>query len=174
MWACGHARASEAIVGRVRFTVASACVAWATAGVVWLGGCVTVDPGPQFVVPPENFNEDFFFCVVEPQYLVKLQCGAGAGGDGGRCHFNASAVSGMVLKDHPPVACDAAGHPTDRTQVSTGSAARANFTSASLEMSRDALTAPILVRPEGANHPRQILMKGDMLETVIKDWANKP
>jgi hypothetical protein len=80
----------------------------------------------------------------------------------------------MALKDHPPVDCDAAGHPTNRVQVSTGSGARANFTSASLEMSRDAVTAPILVRPEGANHPRAILMKGDAVETVIKDWAAKP
>jgi len=163
------------MVGRVRVSVTSACAVWGAATIFWLaGGCATVDPGPQFVVPPENFNEDFFFCVVEPQFLVAKRCGAGDPGDGNRCHFNPSAVSGMPLKDHPAVTCDAAGHPTDRSQVSTGSAARANFTAASLEMSRDALTAPILVRPEGANHPRAIFMKGDPVETVIKDWANKP
>jgi hypothetical protein len=162
-------------VWRVRFTVTSAFAAWLSAGVVWLGGgCATVDPGPQFVVPFENFNEDFFFCVVEPQYLVGKKCGSGDPGDSGRCHFNSSAVSGMALKDHPPTDCDSAGHPTNRVQVSTGSAARSNFTSASLDMSRDALTAPILVRPEGANHPRVILMRGDPVEDVIKQWANKP
>lgn len=146
----------------------------ALAATIVLVGCTTVDPGPQFVIPPETFNEDFFFCVVEPQYIFAKKCGSGDGSDGNRCHFNSAAVSGMPLRDHPAVACDAAGHPTDRTQVSTGSLARANFTSASLEMSRDYLTAPILVRPLGATHPRPIFMKGDPAIDVLQQWAAKP
>lgn len=144
------------------------------AAAVVLFGCTTVDPGPQFVIPPESFNEDFFFCVVEPQYIFAKKCGSGDPGDNGNCHFNSAAVSGMPLRDHPAVACDAAGHPIDRTQVSTGSLARANFTSASLVMSRDYLTAPILVRPLGATHPRPIFVKGDPVIDVLQQWAAKP
>ena len=136
--------------------------------------CQSVDPGPNFVIAQENFNEDFFFCYVEPQYLTAKKCGAGEASDGGRCHFNSSAVSGMALRDHAPIACDAAGHPTDRSQVSTGSLARANFTAASLEMSRDYQTAPILVRPLGANHPRAIFPMGDAAIGVLQQWAAKP
>jgi hypothetical protein len=137
-------------------------------------GCTTVEPGPQFVIAPESFNEDFFFCVVEPQYIFAKKCGPGEVSDKGSCHFNSAAVSGMPLRDHPAVACDAAGHPIDRTQVSTGSLARANFTSASLEMSRDYLTAPILVRPLGATHPRPIFMKDDPVIAILQQWAAKP
>jgi hypothetical protein len=149
----------------------AALVAFLSAGIT---SCESVDPGPNFVIPNESFNEDYFFCYVEPQYLFAKQCGPGGSGDGGRCHFNASAVSGMALRDHPPVDCDANGHPTNRAQVSTGSLARANFTSASLEMSRDYQTAPILVRPLGANHPRPIFMMGDAAIAVLQQWATKP
>lgn len=135
-------------------------------------GCEAVDPGPDFVISPETFNEDYFFCYVEPQYLFGKSCGAG--NNESSCHFNSSAVSGMALRNHAPIACDGAGHPIDRTQTSTGSLARANFTSASLEMSRDYLTAPILVRPLGANHPRAIFMKDDPVVMVLQQWAMKP
>jgi hypothetical protein len=139
-----------------------------------LASCETVDPGPNFVVSPETFNENYFFCVVEPQYLFGKKCGPGEAGDNGNCHFNPSAVSGMALRDHPPVACDGNGRPTNPTEISSGSLARANFTAASLEMSRDYLTAPIYVRPVGANHPRQIFMPNDPIVDVLKEWANRP
>jgi hypothetical protein len=157
----------------------SRCLALAGLASLALGllvSCESVDPGPNFVIAQENFNEDYFFCYVEPQYLTAKKCGPGEGSDGGRCHFNSSAVSGMALRDHPPVDCDAAGHPSNRAQVSTGSLARANFTSASLEMSRDYLTAPILVRPvfPGNNHPRFIFMKDDPAIAILQQWAMKP
>lgn len=155
----------------------SRCLALAGLATLALGfvvRCESVDPGPNFVIAQENFNEDYFFCYVEPQYLTAKKCGAGDPSDGGRCHFNSSAVSGMALRDHPPVDCDASGHPTNRAQVSTGSLARANFTAASLEMSRDYQTAPILVRPLGANHPRPILAMGDASIAILQQWASKP
>jgi len=155
----------------------SRCLALAGLATLALGfaaSCESVDPGPNFVIAQETFNEDYFFCYVEPHYLVAKKCGAGEASDGVRCHFNSSAVSGMALRDHPPVTCDGAGHPTDRTQVSTGSLARANYTAASLEMSRDYQTAPILVRPIGANHPRPVVAMGDPAIAVLQQWATKP
>ena len=155
------------------------CERWAgCAAVAWLllSGCTTVDPGPNFVVPDEHFDSDFFFCHVEPEVLFAKKCGSGEPGTdpGGGCHFNSSAVSGMALVDHAPVDCGGGDHPVDRTQVGGQSAAAGNLTAASLEMSRDYLTAPIVVRPTGNNHPRAIFAKNDPAVDVIKAWAQKP
>ena len=146
----------------------------AVLGPLW--ACTTVDPGPNFVVPDERFDPDYFFCHVEPDIFVQKRCGAGdpASGDAmNGCHFNSSAVSGMALVDHPPVDCAGGDHPVNKVQVGSGSAAQGNLQAASLEMSRDYLTAPLLIRPTGSNHPRTIFMKTDPAVEVIKTWAQK-
>ena len=134
--------------------------------------CSTVDPGPNFVVPDEQFDADFFFCRVEPELLIAKKCGPGEGGDNNNCHFNSSAVSGMALAPHPTVDC-ADGHPTNRAQIGAGSAAQGNLQAASLVMSRDYTTAPIYLRPTGQNHPRTIFPKEDPVVDVIRQWAQK-
>ena len=135
-------------------------------------GCSTVDPGPNFVVSEENFDQDFFFCRVEPEVLVAKRCGPGDPGQDppNGCHFNSSAVSGMPLADHAPVACEN-GRVTNRAQIGTGSAAQGNLQSASLAMSRDVLTAPIYLRPTGHNHPRAIFGRDDAVVEVLRQWA---
>jgi hypothetical protein len=108
---------------------------------------------------------------------VQKKCGSGDPGAGDApngCHYNSSAVSGMALADHPSVDCGGGDHPVDRTQVGTGSKAQGNLQSASLVMSRDYLTAPILVRPTGNNHPRAIFDKDDPVVDVIREWAQRP
>lgn len=135
-------------------------------------GCVTVDPGANFVVPDEQFDADFFFCRVEPELLVAKKCGSGEPGDNGSCHNNAAAVSGMALAPHTPVECSS-GRPVTRAQVGAGSAAQGNLQSTSLEMSRDYLTAPLFLRPSGANHPRAIFGKEDAVVEVIRQWAQR-
>lgn len=152
-------------------------LALAAGGMLGTGAsaCTTVDPGPNFVVPDEQFDADFFFCVVEPQLLVAKKCGPGdpaAGDPGNGCHFNSSAVSGMAITQHAPVDC-ADGHPTNRGQVGAGSGAQGNLQAVSLEMSRDYLTAPLYLRPTGQNHPRTIFPKDDPVVDVIKQWAQK-
>lgn len=134
--------------------------------------CTTVDPGPNFVVPDEVFDADYFFCHVEPELLFGKKCGPGDPGDNNNCHFNSSAVSGMAMADHPPIAC-ANDHPVNRTQLGAGSPAQGNLQSASLAMSRDYLTAPIYLRPIGQNHPRKIFEPSDPVVEVIKTWAQK-
>ncbi len=138
--------------------------------------CTTVDPGPNFVIPNTQFNEDYYYCHVEPVLIFGKGCGSGDPGDNGNCHFNSSAVSGMALLDHPPVDCGGGDVPVDPTQVSQGSAARADYTSVSLEMSRDYATAPIYVRPTSTQaHPRQIYDPNDQaILDVIQTWASKP
>ena len=97
-----------------------------------LGGCTTVDPGPNFVVPDEHFDEDYFYCHVEPELLFAKHCGSGDPGDNGNCHFNASAVSGMALRDHPAVDCGGGDHPLSRAAVGAGSPAQGNLQAATL------------------------------------------
>lgn len=141
---------------------------------VALGGCTTVDPGPPFVVPDESFDADFFFCRVEPEVLTAKRCGPGEPGTdpANGCHFNSSAVSGMALADHAPVACEG-GRPVNRAQIGAGSAAQGNLQAASLAMSRDIETAPILLRPLGFNHPRAIFDRSDPAVEVLRQWAGR-
>jgi hypothetical protein len=139
--------------------------------------CTTVAAGENFSVAEETFNEDYFFCHVEPELLFAKRCGPGdpgAGDPSGGCHFNAAAVSGMALVDHPAIDCGGGDRPLGRGALGTGSAARGNLQAASLVMSRDYRTAPIYLRPTGANHPRAVFAADDPVVEVIRTWAEKP
>lgn len=150
----------------------------AIALVAALAGCTSVDPGPNFVVPDETFDADYFYCRVEPQLIVAYKCGPGDPSKGdppnsNGCHFS-SAVSAMALRDHPAVACGGGDHPLDGTQTGSGSAAQGNLQSVSLEMSRDYLTAPLFVRPTGHAHPRSIFTDTDpIVQRLLSTWASK-
>lgn len=140
-----------------------------------IGACTTVDPGPNFVVPDEQFNADFFFCRVEPELLFAKKCGSGdpsAGDAPNGCHFNSSAVSGMAIANHTPVECDG-DRPRNRTQLGAGGAAQGNLQAVSLVMSRDVNTAPLFLRPTGQNHPRQIFPREDPVVEILRQWAQK-
>ncbi len=126
------------------------------------------------MIPAETFDADYFFCHVEPQVLTAKKCGPGdpAQGDvANGCHFNSAAVNGMALVQHPTIDCAGGDHPVDSTQV--GVAAQGNLQAASLEMSRDYLDAPIVVRPTGHNHPRTIFTVSDPVVAILATWANK-
>jgi hypothetical protein len=137
--------------------------------------CTTVDPGPNFVVPDENFDADFFFCRIEPELLTSKKCGPGdpgAGDSANGCHFNSSAVSGMAIASHAPIDCDG-DHPRSRGQIGSGGAAQGNLQSVTLEMSRDVQTAPLYLRPTGHKHPRQIFGADDPVVELLRQWAQK-
>jgi hypothetical protein len=151
-------------------------MACAVVAVVWAPGCTTVDPGSNFVIPDQTFDANYFFCFVEPQVLFAKSCGSGNPADGdpsNGCHFNSSAVSGMALINHAPIDCGGGVAPVDATAVGEGSPAQSNLQAASLEMSTDYLNAPIIVRPTGHNHPRQIFTLSDPVVNVIATWASK-
>lgn len=170
VWRTTRSRAAVALLAPLVGLVA---VAAATAA------CTSIDPGPNFVVPPETFDPDYFYCHVEPQIIVGYKCGPGdpSKGDpsgGNSCHFS-SAVSGMALRMHPPVPCGGGDHPLDGTLTATGSAAQSNFENVSFEMSRDYLTAPVYVRPLGHAHPRAVYTDKDLpvVQQVLSTWASK-
>jgi hypothetical protein len=140
--------------------------------------CTSVDPGPDFIVPDETFDPDYFYCHVEPQLIVAYKCGPGDPSKGDPpnadgCHYS-SAVSGMALRMHPAVPCGGGDHPTDGTMTAPGSPAEGNFESVSLEMSRDPSTAPLYVRPLGHAHPRSVFTSSDpTVQRLLTTWASK-
>jgi hypothetical protein len=143
-------------------------------------GCTTIEPGSNFVVPQETFDADYFYCKVEPQLIFAKKCGPGNPSDSNSCHFNAAAVTGMALANHPAIDCGGGDHPVDTTQTGTGSNAQGNLEAVSLEMSHDYLTAALFVRPSSYNgnqpaaHPRAIFDQSDpLVNTLLRTWASK-
>jgi hypothetical protein len=135
-------------------------------------GCTSIDPGPDFVVPEEVFDANYYFCHVEPNFIIAKKCGPGQPSDNGSCHYSSS-VSGMALLPHPAIDCGGGDTPLDMTQ--TAGAAESDFEQVSLEMSRDYTTAPLFVRPSnGLNHPRVIFSPNDpVVNQLLSTWASK-
>jgi hypothetical protein len=142
---------------------------------VWAAGtsgCTSIDPGPDFVVPPELFDADYYYCHVEPDFIYAKKCGPGEASDNGSCHFSSS-VSGMSLVDHPLIDCGGGDHPLD--PGSTAGAAQGDFQQVSFEMSHDYMTAPLFLRPSnGVNHPRVVFDPKDaQVNMILSAWAAK-
>ena len=141
-----------------------------------LAGCTSVDPGPNFVVPNQTFDADYFYCHVEPQFIMAYKCGPGDPGKGDNpngCHYSSS-VSGMSLTAHTPVNCGGGDHPVDLTQVVSGSPAQGNLQAVSLVMSPDYTSAPVFVRPLGNSHPRAVFQMNDpTVNQLLSTWASK-
>ena len=141
--------------------------------VVWvalpfvLDGCGTIDPGSDFQFATVTYDQNFFYCKVEPM-LVAEQCGPGQSGTDppNGCHYN---VTTFHLQQHDPIAC--------KGIVPSGgvpSAAQSNYQAAEREMSPDPERAPLLERPtEQAAHPRQIFPPMSMEADLIRQWANQ-
>jgi hypothetical protein len=137
--------------------------------------CTTVDPGKNFVIQNTVFDPNYFYCHVEPQFIFAYGCGNGGSDPSGGCHFNASAVSGMVLLNHTPVNCGGGDIPVNQSDVGTGSQAASNYGAVSLEMNTDWMIAPLYVRPSmGQDHPRVVFSPTDTtVTTILSTWASK-
>jgi len=155
------------------------------AAVLSCGSNTSIDPGPDFVLSQTVFDQNYFYCHVEPDMLFApaYRCGSGdpsKGDPNNGCHFNPSAVTGMALISHPLIDCGGGDSPLDPTQVGESSPAQSNYEAASLEMNSDYTTAPIYVRPSSymgqnpAAHPRAIFPQGDAnVVTLLSTWATK-
>jgi hypothetical protein len=147
--------------------------------------CTSIDPGQNPVLPQTVFDANYFYCYVEPGLIFgpNYMCGAGdptKGDPPNGCHFNPSAVTGMVMINHPAIDCGGGDVPLDLTQVGPGSPAQSNLESASLEMSTDYTTAPMFVRPSSymgqppSAHPRAIFDQSDpFVNMLLSTWASK-
>jgi hypothetical protein len=134
---------------------------------VLLGGCGTVSPGQDIQFAQITYDQNYFYCAVEPM-LVAQKCGPGGSGDPqSGCHYN---VTTFRLSQHDPVAC--MGSVPDGLQISAE--AQSNYTAASREMNPDWTRAPLFLRPtKQAAHPRQIFDEKSDQAGIIRTWATK-
>jgi hypothetical protein len=133
-------------------------------------GCTSIDPGDNYVVPLEEFNANYFYCVIEPKLIFAKKCGDN--GSGG-CHYSGK-IPQMALVEHPPIAC-AGGVPTDMTQIGEGTPAQDNFVAVSGEMSMTYTSAPIYIYPTSGppTHPVQVFTPMDPVVQYIIEWSQQ-
>ena len=136
-------------------------------------GCVsTVEPGEDFDIADVVYDENFFYCRIEPM-LFAQRCGPGdpAQGDSGNgCHFS---VTSFRLQDYTPLVADSCGGGVV-PGVPPTAAATENFGAASLHMALDPDLAALLNRPTGkASHPRVIFDRQSPEADLIRQWATQ-
>ena len=134
---------------------------------VLLGGCGTVSPGQDIVFAQITYDQNFFYCQIEPMIFAQ-KCGPGGSDDTpSGCHFS---VTSFHLTMHDPVPCT--GSVPDDLGISAE--AQANYTAASREMSPDPSRDPLLLRPtKQLAHPRQIFASDSAQAGLIRQWATK-
>jgi hypothetical protein len=132
----------------------------------------TVDQGKDFNVADVIFDENFFYCRVEPE-LFGHSCGPGdqSQGDAANgCHYN---VTSFRLTFYEPLVSDScnggvvpsAGAPEQ---------ARQNYQVSQARMDRVPERARLLQRPiQAQQHPRKIFEEDSPAADVIRDWATK-
>ena len=166
------------VISRVELTGARVWGA-ALALVCALGGCgenglfpSTVDQGTDFNVADVIFDENYFYCRVEPE-LFAHSCGPGdpsLGDASNGCHYN---VTSFRLSDYAPLVADSCN---GGVVPSAGAPAQAsqNYQVSQARMDRVPERARLLQRPTGAQqHPRKIFEPDSATADVIRDWATK-
>lgn len=137
--------------------------------------CTTVEPGQDFNIADVVYDENYYYCAVEP-VLFQYRCGPGDQGKGdaaGSCHFN---VTSFRMADYTPLVGDTCTSPTGQPTGTVTPQAKTNYTAAQAKMQLDPKLAPLLNRPLGkAAHPRAIFDEtADAAAVkVIEDWAEK-
>lgn len=135
----------------------------------------SVEPGADFVQENVTFDEEFFYCRVEPM-LFEQSCGSGVDGDPQNgCHFS---VTKFRLTDYSPRLADSCTGSALGTAMEPNprvpQAAQQNYTAAQARMKRDPNLAALLLRPIGkATHPRQIFGENSDPAEVIRQWATQ-
>ncbi len=132
----------------------------------------SVDPGSDFVQEDVTFDDQFYYCRVEPM-LFQQGCGSGSGSDPANgCHFS---VTKFRLTDYMPRVSDSCGE-TGALEpgAATPIAAQQNYAAAQARMKRDPKLAALLQRPIGnAQHPRRIFAENSPEAEIIRQWATQ-
>ncbi len=133
----------------------------------------TVAPGAHFVQEEVRFDEQFFYCRVEP-VLFQKSCGSGEGMDAvNGCHFS---VTKFRLTDYmaPRVSDVSCAGDALIPGAILPVAAQQNYTMSQARMKRDPNLAALLQRPTGrAQHPRKIFELNSPEAAVISAWATQ-
>ncbi len=128
----------------------------------------TVDRGGDFAIAEIVYDQNYFYCVVEP-VLFQASCGPGEAGDGNGCHFNRTSYR---LSDYAPRVADSCEGL--QPQVFPPPEAQQNYQASQARMNRDPALAPLLLRPTGkAEHPRVIFGEDSAEADLIRQWATR-
>jgi hypothetical protein len=137
----------------------------------------TISPGSDFVQEDVVFDDEFFYCRVEPVLFAQ---GCGSGGTDpvtGRvdppngCHFS---VTKFRLTDYMPHVGDSCQGDALGPNSMVTTPAQQNYTAAQARMKRDPNVAALLQRPLGrATHPRPIFKDDSDAANVIRQWATQ-
>jgi hypothetical protein len=136
--------------------------------------CTTVEPGQDFNIADVVYDENFYYCRVEPM-LFQQKCGPGDPGQGdsaGGCHFD---VTSYRISNYSPLV----GEPdlcggTLVPPSAPGPEAKNNYSASQAKMQLDPNLAPMLNRPVGkAAHPRKIFEADSPPADLIREWATK-
>jgi hypothetical protein len=136
--------------------------------VLVLLGCGTVNPGQDIQFAQIIYDQNFFYCQVEPMLFAEAQsCGPGKGTDPtAGCHFDGTQFR---LSDHARVPCT-----NNAPDGFIGSEAQNNYQVASREMSPDPSLSQLLRRPtKQALHPREIFPSKSPQADLIRQWGTK-
>jgi hypothetical protein len=133
----------------------------------------TVDPGPDFAVADIVFDQNYFYCKVEP-VLFANSCGSGdpsKGDRSGGCHYSATAYR---LTDYMPRIADTCNGGTLPAVSSFPDAAQHNYQTSQARMKRDPNLAPLLQRPTlNQYHPRKVFDLQSADADAIRQWATQ-
>ncbi len=126
----------------------------------------TVDPGPDFSIADLLFDENFFYCQVEPRAIIPSKCGPGDPGQGDSgCH---DTITSFRLRAHADITCD-----NNLPTTPIPAEARGNYTAAQARMRRDPESSPLLLRPlQRLEHPRKIFDDNSDAAAAIREWAS--
>jgi hypothetical protein len=143
---------------------------FAAAGASLGSGCSTVEPGDDFDIAEVVFDENYYYCKIEPMMFAK-GCGSGDPNPESGCHFN---VTALRLTDYAPLVGDSCGGGVVPGLPPT-SAARNNYTVTQAQMRLDPNTAPLLLYPtdQASAHPRKMFDLQSPEADLIRDWATK-
>lgn len=136
-----------------------------------LSAC-TLDVGENFQVAEVVYDDNFFYCQVEPM-LFQQGCGAGdpARGESAQgCHFNRQRLR---LTDYSPLTAEQC---IDGQLGGLGApqAAQQNYQSAQLQMEVDPDRSPLLNRPTSdIAHPRVVFELSSEQADVIRTWGSR-
>ena len=143
---------------------------WAVPCAVLIG--CTLDVGENFQVAEVVYDENFFYCQVEPM-MFEQGCGKGdpsRGESAQGCHFNRQRLR---LTDYAPLAAEQCldGQLSD---PGVPQQAQQNYQSAQLQMEVDPERSPLLNRPTNeVAHPRVIFELDSESADVIRTWGSR-
>jgi len=133
----------------------------------------TVDPGPDFNVSQVLFDENFYYCQIEPM-LFAQGCGPGNAAEGdpsNGCHHS---VTSYRLINYSPLVAESCNGNSPAAGTRIPESARQNYQLTQARMKRDPEVAPLMLRPTGqAAHPRAIFSETSAEADLIREWANQ-